>query len=373
MNFIFYSISNDFASFHRKREMQALTENEKGEIRGICFKSPQLIVKKLFSQTKKKKDICNSIKVCDLYTLLPNRWAKKSKLLMSLCVTLPIKIQTNYAKKKYLNSANCISWFYKPDQYLYLKSLKPYIYLHYDNYKGDQTYAYSHNPEFDTTLNSCITSSQFTLVSSSRLFSNYKKIENEKVLYYPNAISRSLINDNLTSHTKKENKTIGFIGQLDSTFDFELIEKIANRFTSYTITLIGPIKDQAAELLSVKNINIELLGYLDYNDLAEKIKMFDIGICPYKKSDFNQYRNPLKIIEYFSYGIPVVTVKCDINTDALNLVGIANNHEEFIELIENELNANTQQKVITRRAFAQVNCWDNRADFVLKKLELSTE
>ena len=378
MNFIFYSVTGNYESFHRKREIEALAtyRNDSVSNKVLYFNVPQFFLKTLLKKRKnkyKKAIITKNIYIKSFFTLLPISFALKNKWLMYFFITLPIRLQVSIFKKVCFGKQGSINWFYKPDQYLYLKNNGPYIYLHYDNYQGDEAYKFHDAANFEITLNECVKNSLFTLVSSSKLFERYKELNPGKVFYYPNAISRDILSDKIyNKNIDSKDIIIGFIGQLDNTFDFELIEKLAESSNNYKIILIGAVKNTAGNNLIEQYKNVELLGYLDYERLAEKIMTFDVGICPYSFSDFNQYRNPLKIIEYFSYGIPVVTVKCDISKSTQNLLGIAENHQHFIELIKKEVATDSAQKRLARKSFAASNCWDNRADFIFKKLSLIT-
>ncbi|MCE7650696.1 glycosyltransferase [Vibrio fluvialis] len=310
-----------------------------------------------------------NIIVLNLYTLFPVHLLLEKNLLRYLLVDLPVKFQVNLYKKRFFNCPKeTINWFYKPNQYLYLKSLGNYIYLHYDNYKGDANYSFGKTKNFDNILKQCIQESLMTLVSSSKLFDSYKSYCNDKVHYYPNAISRELFNKESKQINKKKTKTIGFIGQLDSTFDTNLMYKISEKFEDYKILLIGPVKNKEVEKLIKSKVNVESTGYVDYGKLPELISKFDVGICPYKDDEFNKYRNPLKIIEYFSYGIPVVSVDCDIDPKTKDLVSIAYEDVEFISLIEMELKTNDSLKINERKMYADRNCWDNRAKDVLEHI-----
>lgn len=372
MNFIFFSISNDYQTFHRKREIEAIADLVSKNDGGVIYFQPPvfflkkliLIIKRLF---KNKISHKNSVKICGLYTLLPLGLVNNNNFAMNIFVTLPIRLQIKLAKNRFLTNKETLNWFYKPDQYLLYKDLGPYIYLHYDNYSGDKNYKFSLDKRFEYTLMECIKNSLVTLVASSKLFLKYKDICQDKVIYYPNAISRSLLGDELFEQ-ENNSKIIGFIGQIDSSFDNVLIEKISDKYRDFTIYLIGPVKnDRVNDLVESKN-NIISTGYIEYEELSNLIKKFDIGICPYKKSEFNQYRNPLKITEYFSYGIPIVSVACDIDPKIVDLVGVAYSDDEFIDLIDKELKSNNLEKVNQRKSYAEENCWDNRATLVLNKI-----
>ncbi|MET6759750.1 glycosyltransferase [Pseudoalteromonas sp. NCIMB_1079] len=368
LNFIFFSIASDFKSFHRKREIEAVIKV--GDVKAVYYKPPESFLKglrRIFSFRKDEQEFDN-LKILSLYVLIPMTWALKSKALMCLFVELPIKLQVSYARRNYLNTKDVISWFYKPNQYLYLKNLKPYIYLHYDNYKDDISYKFSSSEQFDKTLIDCISNSLFTLVSSSKLYETYKTIRSNGIYYYPNAISRELIPSNVDKLNKQNvSKVIGFVGQLDNSLDVELVKKISKAFKGYSIRLIGGYSKVVFEALDGCE-NVELLGYMKYELLGEEIKNFSIGICPYKDNSFNKFRNPLKITEYYSYGLPVVSVNCDIDDKAKEFMGIANTHDEFIKSIKTQLAENTLSKNIQRRKYAEKNCWDNRISFLMNKI-----
>ena len=369
MNFVFYSVTGDYTSFHRRREIEALVTESAGK--ALYFNNPQfflkVIINKFIKGNKKEVKTKTSIRVGNLIVLLPVSLALKNRLLMHACVTLPIRLQVFFAKRSFFSGDKFINWFYKPDQYTYLKDEGEYIYLHYDNYKEDVNYKFSSNESFDATLKSCIEASLLTLVSSSKLYERYKKFSKEAVFYYPNAISRSLLHSGELKENQKGYKNIGFIGQLDETFDFELIKKIAQHYNDYSITFIGPIKNEEAANNLKRIKNISLLGFMSYEQLSEQIVNFDLGLCPYMESKFNQYRNPLKIMEYFSYGLPVVTVSCDISKAISNVVSVVDNHIDFINAIQSELSGDTIDKRHMRQNLAKENCWDNRAEFVLNK------
>lgn len=368
-NFIFFSISNDFGAFHRRQEIEEIANNI-GEGKVIYCLPPMFFIRKLCSISNKnnKKSKKSKVRVCNLYTLIPMSLALKVKTLMFLFVTLPVMLQVFYIKKFNLPSIRTIMWFYKPNQYLYLKHLKPYIYLHYDNYKNDNNYSFSKDKKFDETLDLCIKKSLLTLVCSANLYCKFKVKYPKNIHYYPNAISRSLLRSRPLELGNKNKKVIGFIGQLDDSFDSFLLEKIAIRFPHYKIRLIGEIKQKNIFVIEAKYSNVELLGYVPYESLSSKMDVFSIGICPYKKSAFNKFRNPLKIYEYFSAGLPVVSMDCDIDKIVKSMTALASGHESFIQLLQQELATDNKYKAEQRRYFTANNCWDNRVCFVLSTI-----
>jgi hypothetical protein len=370
MNFFFFSTDKTYENYHRRREVEAFADEiYESNGKAIYFNRPIFFLKRNHILNKKP---CQNVHVKNLYVGCPLSIAFKSSWLMFLLVALPIKLQLWLIKKQLkLNPKEVIHWLYKPDQYLYLNSNTPHIYLHYDNYAGDKNYFFSSDKRFDNVLKRCVMDSVVSLFSSAKLIKESQGGQQNKTHYYPNAISRTLQKtaENEGVSNKADHKVIGFIGQLDDSFDVQLLVKLAAFFPNHQIVLIGPVKNDSVTKAVLKYANIELKGYVDYNLLAGYIKTFNVGICPYSNSPFNVYRNPLKISEYFSYGLPVVSSICDIDLSARPLLSIAETNEQFIEQVAWEIANDSQVKASARLLFAKENCWDNRAQKVIRLIK----
>jgi hypothetical protein len=369
MNFFFFSTGHDYHSFHRKREIEAiadLVEIEGGKV--VYFNKPRFFLKKKKTTLESKKQ---NIHIHEILILFPVLLSFKFKFLMYLLVTMPIKWQLRFYAYKYGLKRNTItSWLYKPDQYIYLPKSYPFVYLHYDNYVNDENYFLSQLPIFNVALGECISNSVISLFTSGRIMNELKLVDgSNNNFYYPNAIDRSLLNENSVSENTDKKKVIGFIGQLDGSFDVSLVEKLADNYPFYDFLLVGPIKNNVVNEKLGNRKNVNLVGYIDYNLLKNYLNKFDIGICPYLNDNFNKYRNPLKVIEYFSFGIPVVCNECDVDKNAIPMLKMAENEEQFIESIQIELVSSSKNKTAQRKAYAYTNCWDNRAEFLIEKLK----
>ncbi|WP_119968638.1 glycosyltransferase [Shewanella japonica] len=369
MHIFFFSTSEDFSSYHRKREVEAISE----KLDGGCtfFNRPRFF---LGSRNNKNALAKSSSKVTEqeLYTLLPLSIAFKHSLLLFLFVKLPILCQlTLYRMKNDISQSSLFHWIYKPDQFLYLPT-DNLVYLQYDNYKDDKGYFYGRNERFDETVEQCINTSLVSLFTSNRLLQQ-ENVKRNHSFYYPNAISRSLINQNVPNNiVVKDSVTIGFIGQIDNSFSSEILELIATQYPQYQIVLVGPVSNAKAQEVIDSHSNIIEKGYVPYEELSELISTFDIGICPYSFDTFNTYRNPLKVYEFFSYGLPVVCTNCDVDENTKGYLSVTSSVDEFIQKISYELTTNTAAKKHFRINFAKNNCWDNRADFVIQKLKAFT-
>jgi glycosyltransferase involved in cell wall biosynthesis len=365
VNILFFITSLNFEQYHRKQEIEAI-ENKLQEIGGEVriFERPVFILSWLTKKSERQR-ARHSNKVHRLYSMLPLSLALKSNWLTKLFVTIPVNWQVRRKTKSLKGPV--FNWIYKPDQYLYIK--RNYIYLHYDNYASDPVYFYNKNSKYESIQKTTIRNSVVSLFTSNTLFKRYNVLSGN-CYYYPNAIARSLIVKSTIPNKPDDGKrVIGFVGQIDQSFDDDLLLMIAKAYPKYQIVLIGPTKNPKIAEIARQFANIELLGYIEYEQLGKYLQNFSIGICPYKSDAFSQYRNPLKVYEYFSFGLPVITTMCDLSVEAKSHLVMAKDHDEFVSSIANLCDSNNLEKTTGRLNFAKKNGWDNRADFVVERLE----
>jgi hypothetical protein len=99
---------------------------------------------------------------------------------------------------------------------------------------------------------------------------------------------------------------VGFYGTLQDWVDFELIAFLAGRHPEWSIVLIGqPLVDVS---ILKRFPNVHLLGPKRHDALPNYCMTFSVGIIPYRVSERILHVNPLKLREYLSAGLPVVSV-----------------------------------------------------------------
>lgn len=363
LNIFIFSISDNFGNFHRRPILTKLSEQLE-DTRITYFNRPKVFLNWFFKENKKTKQV-GAINVRDLYCLAPVSWCYSNKLLMYLLVTLPIRFQLTLISNKSASSKTLL-WFYKPDQWLYLKALNlPHYFTYYDNYRLDASYSFSHHSDYESVLTDCIKLSAASFICSHRLYQPYSDLK--QVHHFPNAVDESFIEEK-QGIKEHQRKVIGFVGLINHSINLELIGKICKKLPETDVMMIGPIQAKMAYELQEKHPNLKLLGEFPYQELAHKIASFDVGICPYQNAEFNRYRNPLKIYEYSSKGIVTVSSECDFYGPE-GVVYIANNDQEFTLLVEEQLTKKTSKSISHRIEFARSNTWTKRVELIQKQLE----
>ncbi|EPB8157707.1 glycosyltransferase [Clostridium perfringens] len=205
--------------------------------------------------------------------------------------------------------------------------------------------------------------------------------KNENNILAPNAVNLedfknhgNGIGEKIQPIVNKRKPIIGYYGALAKWFDYKLIEQLAKEREDYEIVLIGMDYDGSYDQSNLKDYsNISYLGMIDYKDLINYSRYFDVCIVPFIKNDITDSTSPLKIFEYMALEKPIVTT--DIN-ECKNYESclVSKDYDEFIRNIDKALKLEIDNKEyfnILRRE-AEENTWDNRAELIkeaIKNLE----
>ena len=121
--------------------------------------------------------------------------------------------------------------------------------------------------------------------------------------------------------------------------------------------------------------NFKFISRLPQNQLAEKIRQFDIGLVPYpKNTHMNLYASPLKIFEYMASGV-IPLVSDLIAHKEINLDGIVYYEQDSIESFENALKGLLNKETIINKKKEVLNqitkiSLDYRSEKIIEFLRL---
>lgn len=160
---------------------------------------------------------------------------------------------------------------------------------------------------------------------------------------------------------------IGYYGALATWFDYELIKNYAIKRPDVDIVLYGIKYDNSFDESNIKDIkNIHYLGKVNYFDLPQYADIFNVCVIPFLINDITEATNPIKVFEYMALGKPIVTTAMN-ECKKYKSVFIANNEEEFIELIDKALKLNRKEnkeyfELLNKEALE--NTWESKARLI---------
>jgi glycosyltransferase involved in cell wall biosynthesis len=162
-----------------------------------------------------------------------------------------------------------------------------------------------------------------------------KRKVNPRTFVSPHGVDHAMFSRALAANTVEPadiaslpHPRLGFYGTLQDWVDFELIAHVARARPAWQIVLIG---QQLADLSALDGLpNVHLLGQKRHDELPAYCKAFDVGLIPYRIDERMTFVNPLKLREYLSAGLPVVSTPVPEVARFSNLARVASTKEEFV-------------------------------------------
>jgi uncharacterized SAM-binding protein YcdF (DUF218 family)/glycosyltransferase involved in cell wall biosynthesis len=155
---------------------------------------------------------------------------------------------------------------------------------------------------------------------------------------------------------------VGYVGGVHQWVDQELISGVASRLPEASFALIGPVQTDVSVLARCPNVT--MFGQRPHPDLPQYVKRFDVGIVPYRVTEYTANVYPTKLNEYLVMGIPVVATDLPeirrFNGDHGDVVSVAPDADSFAAAIRKALAAPDGHDVERRIAVAHSNSWRSR-------------
>ena len=156
---------------------------------------------------------------------------------------------------------------------------------------------------------------------------------------------------------------LGFYGFLsDEWVDYELLHEIARRKPEWQIVLIGKPRSGMDMSELVSPANIHYLGLKPFECLPAYTRHFSVGLVPFCRNELTASCNPLKLLEYLSGGLPVVSTDISEVHRFEQLVDIANSAEHYISLCAEAISEDDPTKRRRRSDAVKKHSWEDRVD-----------
>ncbi|OLC79177.1 MAG: hypothetical protein AUH72_14855 [Acidobacteria bacterium 13_1_40CM_4_65_8] len=191
----------------------------------------------------------------------------------------------------------------------------------------------------------------------------------DRVHLFPSGVNLELFEDARQSAVEPpadvralRRPVIGYVGGLHQWVDQDLLAAVAAGMPDATFVLVGPEQTDVAKLRRCPNVR--LLGTRPHDELPRYVKAFDVGIVPYRLTEYTANVYPAKVNEYLAVGIPVVATELPeirrFNAMHGDVVDVANDPQAFSRAIRSALQDSSPPEVERRIAVAHENSWTAR-------------
>jgi len=155
---------------------------------------------------------------------------------------------------------------------------------------------------------------------------------------------------------------IGYFGLIADYIDIELITACAKRYRDFSFVLLGKATVDLGELKELHNVFY--FGPVPYDGLPAFSSVFDVGLVPFRVNELTKAANPLKLLEYMSLGIPVVSTPLPEVKKFRELIFVSENETDFVEMVQRAVDDNAAGRNAGRRKIAEEFSWDKVAEDV---------
>jgi glycosyltransferase involved in cell wall biosynthesis len=220
----------------------------------------------------------------------------------------------------------------------------------------------------------------YVFVNSTTLQNTLKEIRPDTKLV-PLGFANDLFMSANSKQLKNKIFTVGYVGSISARLDFRLLIDSARLMPHVRFVFVGPFerdvfgKEDAAqkefkELLSYSNI--EWIKEIPKNMIPNTIAGFDACMIPYDISNvFNRYSFPMKTMEYFSLGKPVITTPIEELKRFPELVEIGYTANDWVRCIDKTSSTKWPSHLKKRQlSIPRDNSWERKVSEIIKHCDV---
>ncbi len=160
---------------------------------------------------------------------------------------------------------------------------------------------------------------------------------------------------------------LGFFGLIHEWIDLDLIEHVARARPDWSIAMIGK---SSVDISRFHNYgNVHFLGQKPYESLPAYCRHFDVGLIPFVVNELTMNVNPIKLREYLSAGLAVVSTRLPECEKYRDIVCIAGTYDEFVSGVEQALGADSPDSRQVRSDRMTSETWDAKVELISSYIE----
>lgn len=164
---------------------------------------------------------------------------------------------------------------------------------------------------------------------------------------------------------------VGYVGGLNYRLDYQLLREVIAKCSDVEFMFVGPIqvglipeeRETEANIQSLlSSPNVQYLGEVPKKQLVKIVKRFDVGIIPYDvQYRFNRYSFPMKVMEYFWFGMDVLSTDLMTVRSLEPLVAVYNTADGWIRFITKiQKMPRNIVRAQRRKQIAMDNTWEKK-------------
>lgn len=176
-------------------------------------------------------------------------------------------------------------------------------------------------------------------------------------------------------HPKLKRPIAGVIGGVNAGIDYGLLRKVAALEQLGTLLFVGRVENAGEPELAVilKHPRVLSVGPQPHCTLPTWMQILDVALIPYRRTEFNSFRSPMRLFDHLASGRPIVaTDGCPQVLEFAEEIAVAASDDDFLgELIEATAAPISPDLSNRMRDQAKLNTWSNRARILDETISLA--
>jgi glycosyltransferase involved in cell wall biosynthesis len=197
-----------------------------------------------------------------------------------------------------------------------------------------------------------------SLVERRRQFNSETHLASHGVDHQHFATALSTATPSSPEFLETQRPIVGFYGLIHDWIDLDLIGYLARHHPDWSLVMIGSIRVDVSQLR--KYPNIFFLGRKSYDELPFLCKDFSVAIIPFKVNQLTRHINPIKLREYLSAGLPVVSTELLEVGNYPGFCIVAKTYEEFEHGISDILASDSIERRRERSKAMESETWSKK-------------
>lgn len=171
---------------------------------------------------------------------------------------------------------------------------------------------------------------------------------------------------------------VAYVGRINSTVDFGALSSIAGERPDWSVVVLGPktgwleANEQRFQSF-LRHPNARYVEGKSIGEIGRYINAIDVGLISYQRDGISDHRFPLKMIEYFALGKPVVSIDIPAARQFAPLVETVEGDDQWVPAIEHALKADQSSWKIQRIQAAKERDWHHQSESILQAIERTIE
>ena len=149
------------------------------------------------------------------------------------------------------------------------------------------------------------------------------------------------------------------VGLLDERVDLALLARVAKHRPDRPIVLVGPAHVDLGPLVAA-HPNVHVLGHRPYAKLPELLKGCGVALVPFVLNAYTRHVNPVKLREYLSAGLPVVSTDLPEVARYRRFCRIGRDGRELLAAIDQALADDAPAERRARSEAMRGETWEHR-------------